>query len=158
MLFYNYTKILSWWNTMEFYVLGIVRNVDPIRQVLYVLTPLSLEALQRVNTLLKGNLEIPAALLLSVSTGRSLKKKKTLFWSRVEYSKKLLLKLRDEAASLRWSSQLYERLLQLRMSSKGELNSYLRILLQCSASWTIRSNGSWWRISLWELIENGSEN
>jgi len=50
---------------MEFYLLGIVRNVDPIRQVLYVLTPLSLEALQRVNTLLKGNLEIPAALLLS---------------------------------------------------------------------------------------------
>lgn len=56
---------------MEFYVLGIVRNVDPTRQVLYVLTPLSLEVLQRVNTLLKGNLEIPAALLLSVSTGRS---------------------------------------------------------------------------------------
>ena len=65
---------------MEFYVLGIVRNVDPIRQVLYVLTPLSLEALQRVNTLLKGNLEIPAALLLSVSTGRSLKKKKDSFF------------------------------------------------------------------------------
>ena len=56
---------------MEFYVLGIVRNVDPTRQVLYILTPLSLEVIQRVNTLLKGNLEIPAALLLSVSTGRS---------------------------------------------------------------------------------------
>ncbi|XP_015767061.1 PREDICTED: polynucleotide 5'-hydroxyl-kinase NOL9-like [Acropora digitifera] len=56
---------------VECHGLGIVRNVDPTRQVLYVLTPLSLEVLQRVNTLLKGNLEIPAALLLSVSTGRS---------------------------------------------------------------------------------------
>lgn len=45
--------------------LGIVRNVDPVRKVLYVLTPLPLDTLQRVNTLLKGNLEIPAALLLS---------------------------------------------------------------------------------------------
>lgn len=50
---------------VECHGLGIVRNVDPTRQVLYVLTPLSLEVLQRVNTLLKGNLEIPAALLLS---------------------------------------------------------------------------------------------
>ncbi|XP_029199758.2 polynucleotide 5'-hydroxyl-kinase NOL9-like isoform X3 [Acropora millepora] len=50
---------------VECHGLGIVRNVDPTRQVLYVLTPLSLEALLRVNTLLKGNLEIPAALLLS---------------------------------------------------------------------------------------------
>lgn len=64
---------------MEFYVSGIVRNVDPIRQVLYVLTPLSLEVLQRVNTLLKGNLEIPAALLLSVSKGSSSWKKRRLF-------------------------------------------------------------------------------
>ena len=48
-------------------VAGIVRNVDPVRKVLYVLTPLPLDTLQRVNTLLKGNLEIPAALLLSVS-------------------------------------------------------------------------------------------
>lgn len=47
--------------------LGIIRNIDPLKRVLYVLTPLSLDALQRVNTLLKGNLEIPAALLLSVS-------------------------------------------------------------------------------------------
>lgn len=50
---------------VECHGLGIVRNVDPTRQVLYVLTPLSLEVLQQVNTLLKGNLEIPAALLLS---------------------------------------------------------------------------------------------
>ena len=48
-------------------ILGIVRNIDPVRRVLYVLTPLSIDDLQQVNTLLKGNLEIPAALLLSVS-------------------------------------------------------------------------------------------
>lgn len=45
--------------------LGIVRNIDPAKRVLYVLTPLSLDALHQVNTLLKGNLEIPAALFLS---------------------------------------------------------------------------------------------
>lgn len=52
---------------MCFFLSGIIRNIDPLKRVLYVLTPLSLDALQRVNTLLKGNLEIPAALLLSVS-------------------------------------------------------------------------------------------
>lgn len=52
---------------MGFFLSGIIRNIDPLKRVLYVLTPLSFDALQRVNTLLKGNLEIPAALLLSVS-------------------------------------------------------------------------------------------
>ena len=45
-----------------------MRNIDPARKLLYVLTPVPLETLQRVNTLLKGILEIPAALMLSVST------------------------------------------------------------------------------------------
>ncbi|CAH3188431.1 unnamed protein product [Porites evermanni] len=45
--------------------LGIVRNIDPVEKLLFVLTPLGLDDLKQVNTLLKGNLEIPAALLLS---------------------------------------------------------------------------------------------
>lgn len=45
-----------------------MRNIDPARKLLYVLTPVPLETLHRVNTLLKGILEIPAALMLSVST------------------------------------------------------------------------------------------
>jgi len=48
---------------------GIVRNIDPVNRLLYVLTPQTLDSLRQVNTLLKGNLEIPAAMLLSVSTG-----------------------------------------------------------------------------------------
>lgn len=49
--------------------LGIVRNIDPARKLLYVLTPVPLETLHRVNTLLKGILEIPAALMLSTKQG-----------------------------------------------------------------------------------------
>jgi len=45
--------------------LGIVRNIDPVKRLLYVLTPQTLDTLRQVNTLLKGNLEIPAAMLLS---------------------------------------------------------------------------------------------
>lgn len=45
--------------------LGIVRNIDPARKLLYVLTPLPLDRLQQVNALLKGNIEIPAAIMLS---------------------------------------------------------------------------------------------
>lgn len=45
--------------------LGIVRNIDPGRKLLYVLTPLTLDRLQQVNALLKGNIEIPAAIMLS---------------------------------------------------------------------------------------------
>ncbi|KAJ7336072.1 Polynucleotide 5'-hydroxyl-kinase nol9 [Desmophyllum pertusum] len=48
--------------------LGIVRNIDPVKRLLYVITPLSLDTLRQVNTLLKGNLEIPA-LLLSAKQG-----------------------------------------------------------------------------------------
>ena len=51
----------------RFSVVGIVRNIDPVEKLLFVLTPLGLKDLKQVNTLLKGNLEIPAALLLSVS-------------------------------------------------------------------------------------------
>lgn len=50
-------------------VIGIVRNIDPARKLLYVLTPLPLDRLQQVNVLLKGNIEIPAAIMLSVSKG-----------------------------------------------------------------------------------------
>lgn len=50
-------------------IIGIVRNIDPVKRLLYVLTPQTLDTLRHVNTLLKGNLEIPAAMLLSVSTG-----------------------------------------------------------------------------------------
>ncbi|XP_078342508.1 uncharacterized protein LOC144628299 [Oculina patagonica] len=51
--------------------LGIVRNIDPVNRLLYVLTPLSLDTLRQVNTLLKGNLEIPAAILLSAKQGNA---------------------------------------------------------------------------------------
>ena len=51
----------------RFSVVGIVRNIDPVEKLLFVLTPLGLDDRKQVNTLLKGNLEIPAALLLSVS-------------------------------------------------------------------------------------------
>ena len=51
----------------RFSLVGIVRNIDPVEKLLFVLTPLGLDDLKQVNTLLKGNLEIPAALLLSVS-------------------------------------------------------------------------------------------
>ena len=51
---------------------GIVRNIDPVKRLLYVLTPQTLDSLRQVNTLLKGNLEIPAVMLLSVSTGDSI--------------------------------------------------------------------------------------
>ena len=51
----------------RFSVVGIVRNIDPVQKLLFVLTPLGLDDLKQVNTLLKGNLEIPAALLVSVS-------------------------------------------------------------------------------------------
>lgn len=54
-----------------FSIIGIVRNIDPVNRLLYVLTPLSLDTLRQVNTLLKGNLEIPAAMLLSVSKSDS---------------------------------------------------------------------------------------
>ncbi|PFX29470.1 Polynucleotide 5'-hydroxyl-kinase NOL9 [Stylophora pistillata] len=45
--------------------LGIVRNIDPGRKLLHVLTPLTLDRLQQVNALLKGNIEIPAVIMLS---------------------------------------------------------------------------------------------
>ena len=51
----------------RFSLVGIVRNIDPVEKLLFVLTPLGLDDLKQVNTLLKGNLEIPAALLLAVS-------------------------------------------------------------------------------------------
>ena len=51
----------------RFSLVGIVRNIDPVEKLLFVLTPLGLDDLKQVNTLLKGNLEISAALLLSVS-------------------------------------------------------------------------------------------
>ena len=54
-----------------FFFVGIVRNIDPVKRLLYVLTPQTLDSLRQVNTLLKGNLEIPAVMLLSVSTGNS---------------------------------------------------------------------------------------
>ncbi|KAK3755025.1 hypothetical protein QZH41_011062 [Actinostola sp. cb2023] len=46
---------------------GIVRNIDPINRLFYILTPVPLDKLQRVNTLLKGNLEIPAPVLIQDS-------------------------------------------------------------------------------------------
>ncbi|KAI5055660.1 hypothetical protein GOP47_0029181 [Adiantum capillus-veneris] len=43
--------------------LGIVRAVDVSRGLFYVLTPLKLDVLQRVNTFIQGRIEIPAAFL-----------------------------------------------------------------------------------------------
>ena len=60
-----------WYFTLITYVSlsraqGIVRNIDPVNKLLYILTPVPLHTLDRVNLLEKGNLEIPASLLLQV--------------------------------------------------------------------------------------------
>ena len=46
--------------------LGIVRNIDPVNKLFYILTPVPLDKLKRVNLLQKGSLEIPACLLIQV--------------------------------------------------------------------------------------------
>jgi polynucleotide 5'-hydroxyl-kinase GRC3/NOL9 len=44
--------------------LAVVRAVDPVRQVLYVLTPVLPDVLQRCTTLCRGALELPSEMLL----------------------------------------------------------------------------------------------
>ncbi|EDO26402.1 predicted protein, partial [Nematostella vectensis] len=44
-------------HSLECLGLGIVRNVDPVNKLFYILTPVPLDVLKRVNILLKGNLE-----------------------------------------------------------------------------------------------------
>ncbi|KAJ1620061.1 hypothetical protein T492DRAFT_401103 [Pavlovales sp. CCMP2436] len=44
--------------------LGIVRAIDVARGELHILTPLPLAQLQRVNTVVRGNLQLPAALII----------------------------------------------------------------------------------------------
>ena len=46
---------------------GIVRNIDPVNKLFFILTPVPRPDLQRLNTLLKGNLEVPASMFLQAS-------------------------------------------------------------------------------------------
>jgi len=55
-----------------FYIKGIVRNVDPVRQLLYIQTPESVDVLDRVNVLLKGNVQLPHTFLTEVKGSVSL--------------------------------------------------------------------------------------
>ncbi|CAM9271585.1 unnamed protein product [Choristocarpus tenellus] len=43
--------------------LGLVRSIDPVRQLLYLLSPEPLSSLRRVNVLVKGSLHLPAEML-----------------------------------------------------------------------------------------------
>ena len=47
--------------------LGIIRNIDPINKLFYILTPERPEVLQHVNALLKGNVQLPVSYLIEVS-------------------------------------------------------------------------------------------
>lgn len=42
---------------------GIVRGIDTIRQVLYLITPVPVDSLEKVDLLLQGFIEIPTSLL-----------------------------------------------------------------------------------------------
>lgn len=44
--------------------MGVVRGLDPLRRLLFILSPLPLEIIQQVDTIVKGSLELPAVLLL----------------------------------------------------------------------------------------------
>ena len=44
------------------YMLGIVRNIDTVKRIVYIITPEPLETLKTVNVLMKGRLEIMDAL------------------------------------------------------------------------------------------------
>ena len=55
--------------TFSIISLGIIRNIDPVNKLFYILTPVPRDKLERVNLLQKGSLEIPTCLLLQVSDG-----------------------------------------------------------------------------------------
>ena len=48
-----------------FLFLGYVRGIDPIKQELYIVTPLAFQVLEDVNTLIKGVVNLPNQLLLN---------------------------------------------------------------------------------------------
>lgn len=45
---------------------GLVRSIDPEKKLFYIITPEPSERLAQVNTLLKGNIEMPAQLIYQV--------------------------------------------------------------------------------------------
>ncbi|XP_047146062.1 polynucleotide 5'-hydroxyl-kinase NOL9 isoform X1 [Hydra vulgaris] len=48
----------------EYSGMGIVRNIDPVNKLFYILTPEPPEVLQHVNALLKGNIQLPVSYLI----------------------------------------------------------------------------------------------
>ena len=45
--------------------MGIVRSIDTVNQMLYILTPVPLHLLKDVNLLVRGNIQLPSEMLLS---------------------------------------------------------------------------------------------
>ncbi len=54
-------------------ILGIIRGIDPVQKVFYILAAVSQDALQEVNALFKGALTLPQPLLTQVRAARSRK-------------------------------------------------------------------------------------
>ena len=50
---------------LENFHAGVVRAIDPQEHVFYIVTPLSPNDLQKVNTLLRGSLDFPEQLLIN---------------------------------------------------------------------------------------------
>ena len=60
----RYPLFLSSTPICECVGLGLIRAIDPDQCVYYIVTPLPLEQLARVNTILKGNVELPTTALI----------------------------------------------------------------------------------------------
>lgn len=48
----------------EFLGLGIIRNIDPVNHLFYILTPEPLDVVNKVNALIKGNIQLPHTYLV----------------------------------------------------------------------------------------------
>ena len=60
----NYPELLTSTPICECFGLGLIRAIDPINHLFYILTPIPLELLSRVNTFVKGDIELPSHALL----------------------------------------------------------------------------------------------
>lgn len=60
----EYPKFLSSTPICECIGLGIIRAIDPVQHLFYVVTPVPLKDLVKVNTIMKGEIEIPTLALL----------------------------------------------------------------------------------------------
>ena len=52
-------------------MLGIIRGIDPVQKVFYILAAISKDALPEVNALFRGALSLPQPLLTQVRAARS---------------------------------------------------------------------------------------